>query len=166
MLARRDLSEGEIRSRLLAREYPEAEVAGVIARLRERRYLDDRALALAAARSRAERRHEGPLKVVAHLRKRQIPDELVRDAIREAFPEGSEIERAALALARLRRTSRRRENDGQDNGQDDRRNDREKLLRRLLARGYSWEAARGAVFEREPVPEPPATGHPVEGSAP
>ena len=162
MLARRDLSEGEIRSRLLAREYPEPEVAGVIARLRERRYLDDRALALAAARSRAERRHEGPLKVVAHLRKRQIPDELVRDAIREAFPEGSEIERAALALARLRRTSRRRENDGQD----DRRNDREKLLRRLLARGYSWEAARGAVFEREPVPEPPATGHPVEGSAP
>ena len=162
MLARRDLSEGEIRSRLLAREYPEAEVAGVIARLRERRYLDDRALALAAARSRAERRHEGPLKVVAHLRKRQIPDELVREAIREAFPEGSEIERAALALARLRRTSRRREN----NGQDDRRNDQEKLLRRLLARGYSWEAARGAVFEREPVPEPPATGHPVEGSAP
>ena len=162
MLARRDLSEGEIRSRLLARGYPEPEVAGVIARLRERRYLDDRALALAAARSRAERRHEGPLKVVAHLRKRQIPDELVREAIREAFPEGSEIERAALALARLRRTSRRREN----NGQDDRRNDRQKLLRRLLARGYSWEAARGAVFEREPVPEPPATGHPVEGSAP
>ena len=162
MLARWDLSEGEIRSRLLAREYPEPEVAGVIARLRERRYLDDRALALAAARSRAERRHEGPLKVVAHLRKRQIPDELVREAIREAFPEGSEIERAALALARLRRTSRRREN----NGQDDRRNDQEKLLRRLLARGYSWEAARGAVFEREPVPEPPATGHPVEGSAP
>ena len=162
MLARRDLSEGEIRSRLLAREYPEPEVAGVIARLRERRYLDDRALALAAARSRAERRHEGPLKVVAHLRKRQIPDELVREAIREAFPEGSEIERAALALARLRRTGRRREN----NGQDDRRNDQEKLLRRLLARGYSWEAARGAVFEREPVPEPPATGHPVEGSAP
>ena len=73
LLARRDLSEGEVRMKLLARDFGEPEVEAAIARLRERRYLDDRSLAEAVARTQARTKHQGPLKVRAHLRRRRIP---------------------------------------------------------------------------------------------
>ncbi len=153
MLARRDLSEGEVRARLRERKYPDPEIESAIARLRERRYLDDRSLALAAARHRAEGRLEGPIRVTAHLRQRQLPDLLIEEAVRAAFPEGAEARRAAAALERIARTTSRsagiRNADARSTGNASPARTRERVLRRLLARGYSWEAALSAWTARE-----------------
>ena len=144
MLARRDLSEGEVRSKLLRREYPEPEIGEVIARLREQRYLDDRRLALSLAAAESQ----GPNKVIARLRRRQIPEDLVRGVIREEFPEGVEIARAAAALEQLRRTLRGRGAAAAD--REAHRREQGRLFRGLVARGYSFEAARRALAEQGP----------------
>lgn len=143
LLARRDLSEGEVRSKLLRREYSEPEIERVVARLRERRHLDDRRL----ARSLAAAKRQGPNKVFAHLRRRQIPEEVVREAIREEFAEGVEIARAATTLARLKRTVRTTPTD-----REERRREQQRLFRGLVARGYSFEVARHALAASQEQP--------------
>ena len=155
MLARRDLSEGEVRSKLLARDFAEGEVEEAVSRLRERRYLDDHSLAAAVVRTQARTRHHGPLKVRAHLSRRQIPEELAQQAIRAEFSERAEFERATVALRRLERPGSApatRGRGGPDPGE--RRQVAARLLRRLVARGYSWEAARRAVLDVHPLAGP------------
>ena len=149
MLARRDLSEGEVRTKLLARDFAEPEVEKAISRLRERRYLDDRSLAAAVARTQARTKHQGPLKVRAHLRRRQIPEELALAAIRTEFPEGAEGGRAVIALRRMGPSPAAHQARGQagTTGPDAQsRKEAGRLFRRLVARGYSRDAARHAVL--------------------
>ena len=148
--------------KLLARDFGEREVEEVIASLRERRYLDDRSLAEAVARNQARKRRQGPLKVRAHLRRRQIPEHLALEAIRLEFPEGAEGERAVTALRRLQPAPAALGERGGDGAVPlaERRKEAVRLFRRLVARGYSWEAARHAVLvdgrplgpERDPEP--------------
>lgn len=156
LLARRDLSEGEVRSKLLARNFAEPEVDEAVARLRERRYLDDHSLAAAVVRTQARSKHQGPLKVRAHLSRRQIPEELAQEAIRAEFSDGAETERALLALRRLERSGSAPAPPGGSSGQDpdERKKAAARLLRRLVARGYSWEAARAAVLDARLLPGP------------
>ncbi len=151
LLARRDLSEGEVRVKLLAREFGEPEVEETISRLRERRYLDDRSLAEAVARTQARTRHQGPLKVRAHLRRRRIPEALALEVVRAEFPAGAESERAVSALRRLRPAPAASRDGGRDSGATpaERRKEAGRLFRRLVARGYSGEAARHAVLSNE-----------------
>ena len=154
LLARRDLSEGEVRMKLLARDFGEPDVEAAIARLRERHYLDDRSLAGAVARTQARTKHQGPLKVRAHLRRRRIPEHLALEAVRTEFPEGAEGERAVIALKRLQPASPPDERGGDGAVPPaERRKESARLFRRLVARGYSWEAARHAVL---------ADGRPLE----
>ena len=159
MLSRRDLSEGEIRSKLLARDFAEREIEDAVFRLRQRRYLDDQSLATQVVRTQARTKHQGPLKVRAYLNRRQIPETLAREAVRAEFSEGVEIEYATLTLRRLERSSSVLANSGSTGGRDPR--ERKKMaarfLRRLVARGYSWDAARRAVLDVHPVLE---TGDP------
>ena len=149
MLARRDLSEGEVRTKLLAREFAEDEVEAALSRLLRRRYLDDRSLAAAVVRTQARTKHHGPLKVKAYLQRRQIPEELGQEAIRAEFPEGAENERAVIALQRMGR----RASGGGAKGdsaiagpEPQSRKETGRLFRRLVSRGYSWEAARHALW--------------------
>ena len=148
MLARRDLSEGEVRTKLLAREFAEDEVEETLSRLLKRRYLDDRSLAFAVVRAQVRTKHQGPLKVKAYLQRRQIPEELAQEAIRAEFPDGAENERAAIALQTMWRRAAGGDAEG-DSGaaEPDTRNRKEagRLFRRLVARGYSWAAARHAL---------------------
>ena len=154
LLARRDLSEGEVRTKLLARDFGEREVEEAVSRLRERRYLDDRSLAGSIARTQARTKHQGPLKVRAHLRRRRIPEHLALEAIRTEFPEGAEGERAVIALKRLQPVSSLDERGGDGAVPPaERHKESARLFRRLVARGYSWEAARHAVL---------ADGRPLE----
>lgn len=148
LLARRDLSEGEVRTKLLSRDFGEPEVEETISRLRARRYLDDRSLAETVARARARTKHQGPLKIRAHLRRRQIPEELALRAIEAEFPEGTESERALTALRRLEPSSAGRPAVGGDPAASgaDHRQRAGRRFRRLVSRGYSREAARRAVL--------------------
>ncbi len=133
LLARRDLSEGEVRARLLDREYPNGEVEETIGKLRQHRYLDDRTLAVEVAGSRARRKLHGPAKVTAHLRRRRFPAELVEEAVRAAFPGETELARARDALQRMRETRTPPDRPG--------------AYRRLANRGFSPEAIREAVAD-------------------
>ena len=153
LLARRDLSEGEVRAKLLAREFGESEVEETISRLRERRYLDDGALAQAVVRTQARTKQQGPLKIRAHLRRRQIPEDLALEAIQAEFPEGAEAERALVLLRRLEPSHAARSAPGEDREASGagRRQVAGRQFRRLVSRGYSWEAARHAVLSDEPT---------------
>lgn len=135
LLARRDLSEGEVRDRLRRNGHDEGEIGETVSRLLECGYLDDRALARNCARTR----HHGPLAAAARLRKRQIPEELARWAIREEFSEGIEAGRAETTLARLRKNRRA----PTDRGTHER--ERQRLYRGLISRGFSREAAGRAL---------------------
>lgn len=143
MLARRDLTEGEVRARLDRRNHDGDAIEEAVRRLRARRFLDDSTLAREVARSRAERRLDGPAKIRAYLRRRGLPDELVRKAVREAFPEGAEARRARAVVERVAQGRHLETASGEEL-----RRLRERLFRRLLSRGYSFDAARTAVFTR------------------
>ena len=162
LLARRDLSEGEVRTKLVSRDFGEAEIEETISRLRERRYLDDGSLAEAVARTQARTRHQGPLKIRAHLRRRQIPEGLALKAIQAEFPAGAESERALTALRRLERLPAGRpapEGDPPVSGAE-RRQEAGRRFRRLVSRGYSREAARHAVLSDGHAPEEERTPEP------
>ena len=162
LLARRDLSEAEVRERLGQREYAEPEVEEAVGRLRDRGYLDDGALAKALAASRAAGRLHGPNRVADYLRRRRLPPDLVRSAVEEAFPGGAETELAKQAAERLTPSRARApaipgEEDGYRRRQEERKQ-RERLLRRLVGRGFTWEAALAAVSAADPGEAEPDGG--------
>lgn len=162
LLARRDLSEDEVRERLGRREYAESEAEDAVRRLRELGYLDDPALAASLARNRAAGRLHGPQQIAAYLRRRRLPAAVVRSAVEEAFAGGAEIELAKQAAARLTRSKRRsstaRRTGPEPGGEPDpstrpnpwerrreERKERDRLLRRLHGRGFTREAALAAL---------------------
>lgn len=148
MLARRDLSEGEVRFRLAAKGFPEPDTEETVRRLRELRYLDDAALARAVAEARSTGRLDGPKRIAAYLETRRLPSTLIREAVAAAFAGDAERVLAARARARLEpEADRRARRPPKKKGAaaDPARVRREFLLRRLLARGFSWDAALSAL---------------------
>lgn len=156
MLARRDLSEGEVRFRLAAKGFPEPDTEEAVLRLRELRYLDDAALARAVAEARSTGRLDGPKRIAAYLETRRLPSTLIREAVAAAFAGDAERVLAARARARLEpEADRRARRPPKKKGPpaDPARVRREFLLRRLLARGFSWDAALSALEPGADEPE-------------
>lgn len=148
MLARRGLSEGEVRFRLAAKEYPESEIEETVLRLRELRYLDDAGLARTLAEARSTGRLDGPKRIAAYLETRRLPSALIREAVAAAFVGDTERVLAVRARAKLEpEADRRARRPPKKKGAryHPARVRREFLLRRLLARGFSWEAALSAL---------------------
>lgn len=71
-LARRRLSEAELRARLAARGYPEGDADAAVARLRELGHLDDRALAADVVDGLRARGLAGAGRISAELRRRGL----------------------------------------------------------------------------------------------
>lgn len=97
MLARRELSCAELRSRLVERGYPTDQVDGAIERLRETGALDDRRVARAYARTASQVKGRGRLRVTRELQAKGIAREIVAESVAEVFgdaDEGALIERA------------------------------------------------------------------------
>ena len=97
-LGYRARSEREVRERLRRYGYGREISEGVVARLKELGYLDDRDFARIVAREKA--RHYGPRKVSAELRRSGVDAELVRSVVEEEFAGRSELEDARSAAAR------------------------------------------------------------------
>lgn len=95
----------ELRRGLLQRGYPEDEVEGALARLRERGALDDRRLAERFARSRIERAGLGRHRVRQALRQRGVGRGDREDGLARALDQVSEAE-ALERAARLYWTRR------------------------------------------------------------
>ena len=99
-LTRRAHSIHEMRE-YLARRSEDPELIGtVVARLRERKYLDDARYALDYARQHAQLRRQGRFRIARELRTRGVPDRYIDAALDAVFAETNE---STLVRARLTR---------------------------------------------------------------
>ena len=100
LLARRELSEAQVRTRLARREFDSDEVDAAIARLLAERALDDRRTALACARTEAHVKRHGRLRALRTVEALGIDRGVARTAVAEAFDEVDEDALIAQALDR------------------------------------------------------------------
>ncbi len=127
LLSLRAHSEKELRTKLLDGGFEAPLVGGLIERLREKGYLDDRAFARQRARELAVNRLAGDRRISLDLRGRGISETLCREAIREVRGEVGEEE----AVERLIRKKAKGEAVA---GMDDRKKAR--LARSLAGKGF------------------------------
>jgi regulatory protein len=92
-LARRELSERQVRDRLSKREYDDDSIDTAVARLKAERALDDRRVALACARSAVRLKGRGRERVRRAIESLGISRDLARAAVDEVF---GEIDESAL----------------------------------------------------------------------
>jgi regulatory protein len=100
LLARRELSEAQLRSRLARRQFPDEEIDAALTRLRRERALDDRRTALACARTQLRVKHRGRARVIRQVEALGIAREVAREAVAEVFAEIDESELLEQALER------------------------------------------------------------------
>jgi regulatory protein len=101
MLARRELSEAQIRERLRRKDHDAGAIEEAVARLLASGALDDRRVAVSAARTEAQVRSRGRAYVLRRLESLGIAPGTAADAVDEVF--GAIDERALLARALARR---------------------------------------------------------------
>jgi len=97
MLSRRALSVIEIRNRLRDREHGETDIEAAVTRLLETGALDDKKLAAAYARTAAEVKGRGRLRVIRELQARGVAKSIAAEAVGEVF--GDKDERSLVTRA-------------------------------------------------------------------
>ena len=90
MLSRRELSEAQIRTRLARKQFDHDDIDAAVERLRQDGTLNDRRVALAAARLESTIRHRGRARVLQKLRMLGIDSEVALSALNEVFEEVDE----------------------------------------------------------------------------
>ena len=134
-LARRELSTRQVRDRLMRREIPPEQVDDAIARLTADRTLNDRRVALAAARTDAAIHRRGRRRVLQHLLQIGIDRETAAAAVDEIF---GDLDESALLDQAITRSLR-----GQSANTLDRKG-LARIVRRLIGQGFE----PGAVYAR------------------
>ena len=135
LLAQRELSEAQLRTRLTRRKIESGDIDEAIARLKADGTLDDRRVAVAAARLESAIRGRGRSRVIQRVRSLGIAADVAEDAVAEVFQEVDETALLDQALAR-----RLKGRDPRDLDQKA----RARIVRALIAQGFS----PGAVFAR------------------
>ena len=97
-LARRELSERQVRERLARREFDEESIDAAVTRLKTERAIDDRRVALACARSAVRLKGRGRERVRRSIESLGISRDLARAAVDEVFTEIDESALIARAL--------------------------------------------------------------------
>jgi regulatory protein len=100
LLARRELSEAQLRSRLARRQFGGADIDTAVERLSHERALDDRRMALSCARREVLVRRRGRIRVLRHIEALGIASETARSAVDEVFDEVDETMLLEQALDR------------------------------------------------------------------
>jgi regulatory protein len=100
LLARRELAEAQLRTRLAKRKFNDDEIDTAMTRLRRERAVDDRRTALACARTQVRIRHRGRARVVRHIEALGINRDVAREAVAEVFAELDENALLEQALDR------------------------------------------------------------------
>lgn len=100
MLARRELCEAQVRTRLARRQFEADDIDEAITRLVHERALDDRRTALACARTEAHVKHRGQRRALRQVEALGIDRDLARDAVSEVFADLDEDDLIAQALRR------------------------------------------------------------------
>lgn len=131
MLSRRELSESQIRTRLARRDFEDDEIEASVERLRQDGTLNDRRVALSAARLESSVRHRGRARVIQKLRSLGIDGDVAESAVNEVFEEVDEG--ALLDRALERRLRGKTPKDLDDKG-------RARIVRGLAAQGFTFVA--------------------------
>ena len=144
MLARRELSEAQVRERLARKQYDQDAIDQAIMRLREERAIDDGRVAEAIARTETAVRRRGKLRVRMQIERAGISKELARHAVDEVF---DAIDDHALIQAALQKRLH-----GRETIADDR--EFQRLYRYLLGQGFESDRvlrALSALRKRSPT---------------
>ncbi len=138
LLARRELSEAQVRERLARRGFEAAAIEEAVRRLRQAGIADDARVAAAAARTEAVVKRRGRLRVARRLEAIGIAEEVAAKAVHEVFEGVDETRLVAEALSRRLRGGRPRIADAAD---------RRRLYQQLIRQGFS-PAAVAAELRR------------------
>jgi regulatory protein len=103
LLARRELSEKQLRDRLIDRDHQHDEIDRVIAHLLESKALDDGRVARAYARTAAGVKGRGRLRVMRELSTMGIARDVANEALAEVFADVDERALIAKALQKKMR---------------------------------------------------------------
>jgi regulatory protein len=133
-LARRELTEKQIRQRLTRRSLEPDAIDEAVARLKAERALDDARVAGAFARTAVRLKGRGPMRLERDLQALGIERGAARAAVREVLADTDEQTLARQALARRWRRADRPEPA-----------DAARLYRALLRQGFGPSAARAAL---------------------
>lgn len=131
MLSRRELSEAQVRARLARKEFEDDAIEAAVERLREDGTINDRRVALAAARLESTVRHRGRARVLQKLRTLGIESGIAQAAVNAVF---DEVDEGALLDRAFERRLR-----GQDPKDLDEKA-RGRIVRGLAAQGFPIEA--------------------------
>jgi len=131
LLSARELSEAQLRTRLTRRALDPGDIDTAIARLLADGTLNDRRVALAAARMESAVRHRGRARVLQKIRQLGIDPSTAEAAVNEVFEEVDEG--ALLDRAFERRLRGRSPTDLDEKG-------RARIVRGLAAQGFAIEA--------------------------
>jgi regulatory protein len=131
MLSRRELSEAQVRTRLARRQFEDDEIEAAVERLRQDGTINDRRVALSAARLESAIRHRGRARVIQKLRTLGIDSDTAAAAVDEVFEEVDES--ALLDRAFDRRLK------GQSPAELDEKA-RARIVRGLAAQGFPFDA--------------------------
>ncbi len=144
LLSYKPRSVAELRARLLEKEWAdEAVVDRVIARIGELGYLDDESFALHYATSRLTTKPLGRSRLRRDLQRKQVPPQIVEQALNEVYAEESEEELIERAIAkRLRRT-----------GAPTTRQQAQKLFDHLMRLGFAYELVQRKVRQLSQLDE-------------
>jgi len=138
LLARRELSEAQVRQRLARKEYDSDEIDRAIDRLREERAIDDARVAEAIARTETAVRRRGKLRVRLQIQRAGIDKDTAKRAVDGVF---EAIDDDALIEASLRKRLR-----GRDTIADDR--EFQRLYRYLVGQGFESDRIVKALSPR------------------
>ena len=130
LLAARELSESQLRARLIRRKFDSDDVDDAIARLKTDGTLNDRRVALALARMESAIKHRGRARVIQKVRQAGIDADTAADAVREVFEDVDESALLDRALERRLRGQSPRDLDARG---------RARVVRALAAQGFSLE---------------------------
>lgn len=132
----RELSSGQVRSRLEEAGYADGAIAEAMQRLVDERTIDDQRAAAAVARTEARVRRHGPRRVMGKLLSMEIDRDLAKKIVRDQFGERDEEQLLENALDRRLRGKPERLKDP---------NERRKILAYLVRQGFSASASANAI---------------------
>lgn len=132
-LSRCEQNRSGLTKKLLNKGFENKYIEKALDYLEEKKYLSDERFARAWLNSRKINHSEGRTKLAAELAARGIKKETASTALKDFFDENSEIELCKKDFIKISRTTC----------------DREKIIRRLIAHGFSYSMIKKVISESD-----------------
>jgi len=134
LLSRRRLSRGELKFKLMTRNYKEKEIEILLDRYEEIGYLNDETLAIDYSEARLNMKPMGKMLLKRDLQKRRLPETLVEKTVEKIFSENGEDRFAEIYLHSLLAKTR----------------NKKKIWDSLARRGFQYNVIETVMTRFEP----------------